>query len=67
MTTSLTEATREMLCNRPRELTYEQLSAELGISIDWLTKFACKHIKKGSADRVQVLYERLSGRKLLGA
>jgi hypothetical protein len=64
MTNSLTEVTRQLVKAKAAEITYQKLGAELVLSIDWLMKFANGHIKSPNADRVQYIYEKLSGKKL---
>lgn len=59
---SLMQETCTMLRNKDLLLTYE----ETHISYYWLRKFASGEFRNPSVNRVQYLYEYLSGTKLLG-
>lgn len=65
MTQSLTEATRQLVKTKAAEITFQKLAANLDVSIDWLSKFANGRIESPAADRIQFIYETLSGSKLL--
>ena len=47
--------TVELLKNRPRTLTLEQIAADTKIDIAWLWKFSAGKIKGPSVNRVEVL------------
>lgn len=66
MNNSLTETTRLLVKTRAAETSYQKLASYLDdVSIDWLLKFANGHIKSPNADRIQRIYEKLSGKQLL--
>lgn len=56
--------TQELLKNRPRTLTLEQVAVDTGLSIEWLGPFGREKIDDPSVRKVVTLYEYLSGRKL---
>lgn len=62
----LVSRTRELLKNRPEELTYKKISADTDITVAWLDYFANNpgSLANTSATRVATLYEYLSGTKL---
>ena len=64
--TSLTQATAELLRNRPTPLTLKQIATDCGVSADWLSLLLNGHLPNAAADKVQRVYERLTGRPLLG-
>lgn len=64
--TSLTNATAELLRNRPVSLTLKQLAIDCNVSADWLSLLLNGHVPNAAADKVQRVYERLTGRPLLG-
>ena len=63
--------TLELLRNRSRQLTFETIAAELDglcddkITAAWLGAFAVDRFTRPPVDKVQCLYEYLSGDKLL--
>lgn len=59
---SLIQATRRLLLNDPR--THHALAKELGVPFYWLRAFIADEIKAPSVNRVQYLYEKLSGSKI---
>lgn len=46
------------------EITLPELYAQTGVPFYWLRKFRNREVKYPSVNRVQRLYEHLSGRKL---
>lgn len=62
---SLLEETLKLLSNRSSVLTLPAISAETKIPLAWLKLFAANGIKDPSVNRVQALYEYLTGRKLV--
>lgn len=61
----LTEQTRKLLKNRPVTQTFKVISGQTGLSIGWLQHFMSSPDRDPGADKVQTLYEFLSGRPLL--
>jgi transcriptional regulator with XRE-family HTH domain len=61
---SLTKKTLELYRQRPRSMTKDRLAEELGISPSWVDQWSRGIIKNPSADRIQAIYEFLSGKKL---
>lgn len=60
---SLVERTIELL--NKTELTLPEVYRETGVPFYWLRKFKQRDVIFPSANRVQVLYEFLSGKKLV--
>lgn len=60
---SLMEITRQMLKDSKKSLP--EIYKESGIPFYWLRKFASGEIKNPSVNRVQRLYEYLSGTSLI--
>jgi len=59
----------ELLANRPRKMTYHSIAVypeakQADISTSWLEQFAMGRIKKPPVDKIQVLYEILTGKPL---
>lgn len=55
-----------MLMKRPqRQKTLPEISVDTGLPFYWLRKFASEEIDDPSVNKVQVLYEYLSGSKLI--
>jgi len=52
-----------MLNNDPRTLF--EIAVDTGVPFDWLRKFAGNRATGANVNRVQFLYEKLSGKKLL--
>lgn len=63
-TQSLMTETLRLLKNRGKK-TLPEIHDETGIPFYWLRKFIGGEIDDPSVNRVQILYEYLSGRKLL--
>jgi len=61
---SLRERTFELLRERPRNITLQQIADESGISFGWLGDFSAGRGKHISCDKVQTLYEYLTGELL---
>lgn len=62
---SLMAETLRLLKNRPKDLTLPDIEKATQIPFYWLRKFTSGEIKDPSVNRVQRLYEYLSGNKLL--
>lgn len=60
---SLLLATRKLVCNDPR--TQEQLARDLDIPFHWLRAFMAGVSKSTGVNRVQYIYEKLSGHKVI--
>lgn len=60
----LVEHTRELLLNRPRTLTYEDLARKLDLNVFWLDRFANSRANDFGCAKVERLYEFLSGKTL---
>lgn len=61
---TLLEKTRQLLANRPRNMTLQDIEAATGISESWLRVFSRGKISDPSVNKVQVLFEHLTGSKL---
>lgn len=66
---SLNERTLHLLRDRPRYLTYERLAQEIapacqGVTATWLFQYVNGRTAFPHVDRVQAVYEFLSGNKL---
>jgi hypothetical protein len=56
---------KELLRDRPEELTYEKIEADTGITVAWLTKFSSQNnLTEYAFSRIANLYEYLSGHKI---
>lgn len=53
------DATRELLIERPRTLTYEEISKDTGLSVAWLRDFASGRRQNPGICTVQALYSYL--------
>ena len=60
---TLAKRTRELLQNRTCSLP--KLSRNLDLPLSWLIRFERAEIPSPGVNRVQYLYEQLSGKKLL--
>lgn len=61
---SLTETTRTLLIERVRVDTMRDIARASGINEHWLGKFRSGGIANPGSNRVQKLYEYLTGKKL---
>ena len=61
---NLVERTKQLLKNRPAELTYKKIEAETGLTVAWLTHFASHSDVDPAAGKIVTLYEYLSGKEL---
>jgi hypothetical protein len=61
----LLAATRHLVEQDPRPL--KQLAKALRVSLPWLKKFKAGKIKSPNVNRVQSVYEKLSGKALLSS
>jgi hypothetical protein len=59
---TLIEATRKLLKNDPR--SQPRIAEDLGVPFHWLKAFMADEIEAPSVNRVQYLYEKLSGHRL---
>jgi hypothetical protein len=59
---SLIKRTRELLKSDKRKL--HEIYRDTGIPFHWLRKFSADEIPNPSVNRVQYLYEKLSGKKI---
>ena len=57
--------TRDLLASRPANLELQTLALELDVSVDWLSKLMRGKIDDPGARKIQKLYERLTGKRLL--
>lgn len=61
----LNARTQHLLRSRPRTLTYDKIAVDTGIDIHWIKSFGTRAGPRDSlCDRVQTLWEYLTGRKL---
>lgn len=61
---TLVEVTRELLTNRPITKTYNVIAEDTGLTFGWIQSFQLAVNEDYSSNRVQTLYEYLSGKKL---
>lgn len=61
---SLKERTWALYRERPRRITVEMIIRDTGISRGWLADFSNQRQIHVSVDKVQTLYEYLTGKKL---
>lgn len=54
----------ELLASRPRNTTYKDVAEATGLPEPWLKKFAANEIKDPSVNRVETLYNYLTGTPL---
>lgn len=64
---NLMQRTIELLDNPPEGKSLPEIATDLHISYYWLRKFKSGEIKDPSVNKVQVLYEYLTGKPLLAA
>jgi hypothetical protein len=57
--------TQYLLVNRPRYMTYKVITDHTMLHQRWLEQFAIGRIKEPSAQRIQMLYEYLTGKPLV--
>ena len=62
---SLMGATRQLLKDRGDDVTFLRIYTDLGIPPGWTQKFMAGGIPNPSCNRVQALFEYLSGKKLI--
>lgn len=62
-TPTLLERTRAMLAQT--EHTYLEIHARTGLRPNWLSALACGRLREPSVNKVQRLYEYLSGQQLV--
>jgi hypothetical protein len=62
--TRLRDKTLSLVQNRPVHLTLKQISAATTLPVGWLKMFAQGQIKEPSCNRIETLYEFLSGEQL---
>ena len=61
---SLADVTRKLLYDRPRHLSYAMISEATGITVMFIHAFTNGLAKKPDCDKVQLLYEYMTGRQL---
>lgn len=61
---NLREKTYQLLHERPRTLTFAEIERKTELKQSWVRSFSQGKITGASADKVQKLYEFLSGKKL---
>lgn len=59
---SLYQATLKLVNNDPKGLLSVQ--ARTGVPLYWLRKFAAEKIPKPNVNRMQLIFEKLSGKKI---
>jgi hypothetical protein len=63
---TLLAETQQLLKNRPRLLTFKKIAEDLPtLNRVWLSRMANGHIKETDVNRVQTLYEYLTGKPLI--
>lgn len=60
----LRDRTLDLVRNRPVHLTLKKISEDTGLPLGWLKMFAQAKIDDPSCNRVETLYEHLSGTTL---
>jgi hypothetical protein len=61
---SLLKRTRDMLRDRPRHVTLRKISDDTGLSYPFLAHMSVNAMDDPGVNKIQTLYEYLSGRKL---
>jgi hypothetical protein len=61
---SLHRRTLELVRSVPRSTTLSQIAEATDLPLGWLSAFSRDEIKAPNVNRVQILFEHLSGRKL---
>jgi len=65
LTKSLQKTTFELLRNRPASMKLSDVAEATGLPLTWIKSFNLQGDRKGSSsDKVQTLYEHLSGKSL---
>lgn len=60
----LNTRTLALLKQRPRTMTYTAIADATGLDVGWIKAFAAGRHKDGMCDRIQTLWEYLTGTKL---
>lgn len=61
---SLVHTTRKLLLHRDRTITIQRIARDTGLHFRFIESFAYKRSEDYGVNRVTVLYEYLSGKKL---
>lgn len=56
--------TKELLLNRPSDISLEVIASDTGLPYSWIVHMTKASSSTPAVDRCQALYEYLSGRKL---
>lgn len=59
--TKLRDKTLELLQNRSIQQTFQKIEEDTGLRVDWLSKLSQGQIPDPSSNRIETLYEYLSG------
>ena len=62
---NIVDVTTDLLNKRPVKLTLAQIHRDTGLPVQFLTRLGNKKVKIPHANDVQILYEYLTGEKLL--
>jgi hypothetical protein len=60
----LEDKTRLLLCTAPRKLSFAKISADTGLTGNWLSDFSMGQLTHPSVGRVETLYNYLSKKPL---
>jgi hypothetical protein len=66
MNSEMAMATRALLHNRPRSMSYRDITVNTGIDDEWLTRFSTGRMPNPKIVELERLYKFLSGRTTLG-
>jgi hypothetical protein len=62
--TRLRDKTLKLLADLPRNVTLKEVAEACDLNLSWLSAFARGEIEHPSVNRIECLYEHLTGRKL---
>jgi hypothetical protein len=62
--TSLRRKTLELVQNRPARIKLKTIADDLGLPMAWLSAFSRGELEAPNVDRVQLIWEYMTGREL---
>lgn len=62
--TTLRDETLRLLADRPARITFKRISKDTGLPESWLSMFGNGSINDPSVNRIETLYEYLTGRSI---
>ena len=66
MDSELATATLSLLHNRPRGMSYRDITVNTGIADPWLVRFSARRMPNPKISELEKLYKFLSGKTTLG-